>query len=449
MTGLTHAVAEFITQTAPREIPAKVRARARAFCLDDALSALVGVRQPVYAYALDAVTRCSGAGDSALIGTERTGPLSAAAFLNGVAIGDFEYEHVGSSSHPASSVFPTALGLSAQLGCSGEQMLTAMVIGYEVAARVGRASTAAVESERAFHNPGINGTLGAAGAAASLLGLDSRQTASALGIAASSSAGLMAFASTGAMTKRLHPGRAGQLGLEAALLARSGVTGPPDVLENDLGFFRAFSPAPRTEAITAELGTEWLGSHMIVKLAPAHAYAQPFVHAINTHYAHQPRPPVDEVASIRVSTGPAPEQEHHRKVRPSSLVEAQYSVPFCVATSIACDLSNPLVFDDRVVSDERISALASRLTFLPGQQHPFGGQLSIEHDGHSEEIDATHYPVPQEADDLWELIRSKFETASSALLSREQQARLISAVWTLDESHDVSQLVDALTLPCP
>src|SRR5207248_1418704 len=87
----------------------------------------------------------------------------------------------------------------------------------------------------------LGGAAGAAVAVGKLYGFDEARLTDALGIAGSSSAGLLEFAWSGGDTKRLHLGRAAQLGLESALLARQGVRGPATVLEGRSGYFNAFS----------------------------------------------------------------------------------------------------------------------------------------------------------------------------------------------------------------
>src|SRR5262249_14228148 len=114
-----------------------------------------------------------------------------------------------------------------------------------------------LETVRGFHNPGTQGPFGAAAAVGRLFGFDEERLTSAMGIAGSSSAGLLEFAWSGGDTKRLHLGRASQLGLESALLAREGVRGPETVLEGRSGYFNAFSTPPRIETLVDGLGTRW------------------------------------------------------------------------------------------------------------------------------------------------------------------------------------------------
>src|SRR5207253_1656893 len=100
-----------------------------------------------------------------------------------------------------------------------------------------------------FHNPAVNGPYGAAAATGLLLHLDQPTLLNAFGIAGSHSAGVVEFAWEGAMTKRLHLGRAAQWGLESALLAKKGFTGPSTIIEGPYGFFHAYSPRPKPERL--------------------------------------------------------------------------------------------------------------------------------------------------------------------------------------------------------
>ena len=110
---------------------------------------------------------------------------------------------------------------------SGRAFLTSLILGAEVAGRIGSTSVG-VERERGFHNPGIHGVFGSAAAVGKLLGFDEATMIHALGIAGSSAAGLQEFAWEGADMKATHLGRSAQLGLESALLAAEGCPGAVD-----------------------------------------------------------------------------------------------------------------------------------------------------------------------------------------------------------------------------
>ena len=167
-------------------------------------------------------------GACSVFGAAWTTSPSYASLVNGVMIGGFETDHAyfAGSCHPSAAVFPAALALAERDGADGKQFMAAVAVGYEVTCRVGMAATRAVEDQAGFHGPGTNASFGGAAAAGKLLGLDARGMSNALGIAGSHAGGLLEFSKEGAMTKRLHVGRGCQMGLEAALLASHGFTGP-------------------------------------------------------------------------------------------------------------------------------------------------------------------------------------------------------------------------------
>src|SRR5207249_77670 len=157
-------------------------------------------------------------------------------------------------------------------------------------ARIARTAVG-LETVRGFHNPGTQGPFGAAAAAGKLYRFDAERLTDALGIAGSSSAGLLEFAWSGGDTKRLHLGRAAQLGLESALLARQGVRGPATVLEGRSGYFNAFSTPPRLEALVDGLGTAWAIEPPSLKSYATHVTQQAVVQAIQDLKRERPLDP--------------------------------------------------------------------------------------------------------------------------------------------------------------
>src|SRR5204863_8570019 len=204
--------------------------KARIYLLDNLAAGFVGSVQPWSLIVASLARDLGGSGGASVFNHAWQADVSRATLVNGVMMGAFEAEHIGHVAHPSATVFPAALALAERDHRDGQAYLAALVLGYEVVCRIGEAQTRAVEAERGFHNPGVNGAFGAAAAVGKLLGLDEEHLTWALGIAGSRACGLVEFVHEGAMTKRMHPGRAAQLGLESALLARVGFTGPTNVL---------------------------------------------------------------------------------------------------------------------------------------------------------------------------------------------------------------------------
>jgi 2-methylcitrate dehydratase PrpD len=132
-----------------------------------------------------------------------------------------------------------------------------MIAGYEIGLRVGVAG-GIPHQMKGYHPSGTAGCLGSAAAAARILGLSAEQTTNALAIGATQAAGLYCAVRTGAMTKRLHAGRAAQAGVLAAMLAQRGFTGSSDALEApDSGYMSTLAESPDLAPFVQSLGREW------------------------------------------------------------------------------------------------------------------------------------------------------------------------------------------------
>src|SRR4029453_533344 len=223
--------------------------------LDAVGAGFVGSVQPWARRIVSVIQALGGSPDASALHQDWRTAVSRAAFANGVLIGAFECEPL-TGSHASGTVLPAALAVCQRERFDGAAFLTALALGFEVSARLARTAVG-LETVRGFHNPGTQGPFGAAAAVGKLYGFDEERLTSAMGIAGSSSAGLLEFAWSGGDTKRLPLGRASQMGLESALLAQQGVRGPATVLEGRYGYFNAFSTPPRIERLLEGLGAEW------------------------------------------------------------------------------------------------------------------------------------------------------------------------------------------------
>ncbi|WP_120520304.1 MmgE/PrpD family protein [Arthrobacter celericrescens] len=206
-------------------------------------------------------------------------PLDAA-FVNAVAAHCLEIDDTEGCDHSGAVVVPVLLSLlpagdTPDGGARpGGRLLPALVAGYEVGRRVQLALGGYERhNARGWHSTATCGVFAAAAAASVMLGLDGRQSASALGIAASSSAGSWAFSADGSMTKQFHPGKAARAGLEAALLAQAGASGPQQVFEPVWGGFFATHGGPdgagsgkvEPGLLVEGLGSVWHFEHSAIK----------------------------------------------------------------------------------------------------------------------------------------------------------------------------------------
>ena len=197
--------------------------------------------------------------------------------------------HNGSVFHPATVVFPVALAMAQTLGSSGQQLLTAAVAGYEVGIRVGE--FLGRSHYKVFHTTGTAGTLAAAAAAGSLLGLSPTQMQHAFGSAGTQSAGLWEFLRTAADSKQLHTAHAAAAGLMSACLAEGGFTGAAQILEGPQGMAAGMSSDADPARLTAGLGSRWATIETSFKFHASCRHTHPAADALlQVMQTHQLRP---------------------------------------------------------------------------------------------------------------------------------------------------------------
>lgn len=254
----TQEMADFVSRLTYDDIPADVREHAKLCLLDTLGCGLFSTTLPWCEIVNGYVTGRTTAQTSVVWGTGLRVDAEDAALANATAVHGFELDEIHPSGvHPGTVAWTTALALGDQLGSSGADVLTAGVAGYEAGTRVAL-SVQKAHLKAGFHAMGTIGSFIAAATAANILKLDEEQTRNTLGIVGSFASGLIAV-QEGAMTKRLHAGRAAQNGVVAARLAQAGFTGIEDVLENPLGGFCKTMGGGEEDltVLTAGLGTVW------------------------------------------------------------------------------------------------------------------------------------------------------------------------------------------------
>jgi 2-methylcitrate dehydratase PrpD len=367
MPNETIQLAEYAAALRYEDIPPHVIQRAKDCIIDTVAVIVLGNAMPWSQIVARYAQRIGAGGRSRILGLD--GPLSqapAAALANGTLAHAFESDNLtrpGAGVHPGATLLPPGLAVAQERGSSGKDLITAVVAGFEVMYRVGRA-TKHTNEHRGFHAPGTTGPFGAAVAAGSLLGLDAAQMTNALGIAGSLAGGLMEFArsGTGAMVKRLHLGRAAEAGVVAANLAADGFTGPSSVLEGTAGFLKVFCEEFDIADLTRGLGREWATMNLCLKRFPVHMTAQTGVQAVLELQAEHgfTGHDVDRV----IVAGQERMATINNIPDPIDIMMAQYSIPFCVALALFRDPRDPASFDDGALTDPEIRSMCQRTSVV-------------------------------------------------------------------------------------
>jgi 2-methylcitrate dehydratase PrpD len=255
----------FCAETAFSDLPPELIERTKRHLLDTFGATLAGSAAAEPRETLRMLLDEPSAGSAVVWGCEQRLGSRDAAFVNGVAAHALELDDTGGCDHSGAVVLPAvmaALSAPALNGrpITGRDLITAVVIGYDVGRRVLEACGGySPHNGKGWHSTATCGTFGAAAAVSHLLGLDAAKTTAALGHAASFSGGLWAFIHDASQTKRLHAGRAAEGGLTAALLAARGISGPTQVFDDVWGgFFNAFaSESKQPQALLDGAGEVW------------------------------------------------------------------------------------------------------------------------------------------------------------------------------------------------
>lgn len=255
----TRVLGRFVAGLRHDDLPVEVRERARLAILDWSGAALAGLDSDSARKLGGLVDELGGPAEATVVGRRARVPALHAALLNGVQAAVYEVDdvHLDCRVHPGLAVVSAAFALAEREGASGRRLIEAVVAGYEVLVRLTIAL--GVPHNDWWHSTGTAGAVGAAAAAARLLGLSSEQAAGALGLGATQGAGLIDGTEGKALAaKHFHGGKAAQNGIWAALLARRDYLGSRTALEGEWGFLRAFARGGEAErlALTGRLGDE-------------------------------------------------------------------------------------------------------------------------------------------------------------------------------------------------
>ena len=297
--------------------------------------------------ALAAVQHLQPAPQATLAGRSEKVDMASAALINGITSHTFDFDdtHLKTIIHPAGPVASALMALAEHTGASGRQVMDALVLGIDVACRMGNCLYPD-HYDRGWHITGTTGMLGAAAGCARLLGLNAQQTAMALGIAASQPVGLRE--QFGTMTKPFHPGAAARAGLMSALLASKGFTSSGKALEAPRGFIQVASDKRAWHEITDELGSRFEISFNTYKPFACGIVIHPSIDACAQLHAKGVDPKQVERIDLRVHSLVL---ELTGKKEPQDGLQGKFSVYHGCAAGLIYGRAGEEEFSDAVVCD--------------------------------------------------------------------------------------------------
>jgi 2-methylcitrate dehydratase PrpD len=367
------AIVDFLVGAA---VPAGARERAATAFTDTIGVMLAGAGEPA-ARVAQSLAVDEGIGQCRVLGTPITTSPGFAALANGVAAHALDYDDMCfvSLAHPSCVLVPAVLAAGELARADVRTLLDAYVVGFELECRLGIVMNPRHYHQRGWHCTSSIGTLGAAAAAARVLGLDARAARHALGIAASSACGLKE--NVGSMVKPLHAGMAARSGVMAARLAQGGFTASPRAIDGPQGYLAAMdSERPALGEAITDLGTRWEinDTGITVKLYPSCAATHPPLDAL-TAIVRREAFTTEQVEAIDIEVDSmTPRLLIHPS--PANGLEAKFSMPFCAAAALVHPRIGIDTFTVEQIRNPKVQALMPRVTLRANEVFDTAAPLS-------------------------------------------------------------------------
>jgi aconitate decarboxylase len=467
--------ADFITSTSYEQLPDSIVRRGKASLLDALGSMAFSQRLAHAARIVNLLT--SDNGEYTVVGSRRKASLTDAVYLNGML--QVGYELTGSSwSIPAALLGTSELVERERKELvTGRELLLAFAVSNEVQQRINEWVGFGVERYVGWHSPAFHGCIGSAAAAARLLGLDAEQTANALSVAADMAGGGLIQSRNN--SKRSHLGRAPQGGVLSALVAREGVVGFDDILEDPRwGYFRALRHGTEpmnvddtidSPTVFSGLGVRWDSDKPLsTKYYPFHSTAQTIIDNVKKLKAETGFGAAD-VASVAIHLTPFL-HDHDQMIIPAKEIgHANFSFPYATALAIKYD---PKRLTDvggsgdvfvQAFADPEVAELQRKVSFVRSQQlddeNPYTMNTIVEIDltdgrhlqtrttyGHDDEDANTKrgssHAVRFDAVTI-ENYETKFRNSVRKVLTEQAAGALVAAIDSLSDSDStVRQIFD-------
>ena len=402
-----------------------------------------------------------GHGEAHVLGYDMKLPAELAAFANAsmVMALDFSDTSATATIHPNTSTFAVCLALAEKLGgISGEDFLTAMVAGSEVATRLARAAAPSRFAMYGMYMPPVFTSFGATAAACRLMGLSAQQIIDAWSL------NLSQYICSSELTnnketpiRSIREAFGARSAYSSAMLAAAGIRGFADPFEGKQGFYRAYFQGDYdAEKVLEGLWDNFQAGQLIFKPWPCCMGNHGCINAALNIMA-QHHPDVNDIVSIHAEVPTVARvvlEPFADKKRPQNAINAKYSIPFTVSTALIDGQVTLDSFDEASLQREDILALAEKFSYTLNEEwdkldeYKTGGRLTITMADGTEYTELVTKTLGDPANPMTdEAFEAKFYSCMSRAAvpqSREMQAQILACVRALDELPDMRQLAEML-----
>jgi 2-methylcitrate dehydratase PrpD len=451
---LVEVIADFVVNEKYEDLPPVTVERAKEFALDAIGSMIGSSKRPQIKILTEFITAEGGNLCSSVVAHGFKTSMMYAALLNGTSghALDFDDDHREGTMHPSVAVLPAVFAVGENRRVSGKDFLLSYILGLEVMIRLGE-SLLGKSYYQGFHPTGTCGVFGAAAACAKAMGLDTLRTKYALGIAGSFSAGTQECTGEGAWQKPLQAGHPAMGGVLAASLAEKRYIGSGTVLDGKDGLIRALSFKDQFDygRITKTLGKQWEMKDTSIKLYACCRFSGPVFDCALDLYrqgvrSNNVKKVVAKVGdfSIKMLCNPI-----EQKLRPVTHVDAQFSLPWAIATAICKNKGGIEEFSVEVLKDTEVLAVAEKVAWEldPDAEamYPKAYPATLIAELNDGRTKTAHVDFPKgdpENPASKEEIIAKFHSLTGKYLEKGKRDKIINTISHLEESKNIAELAD-------
>ena len=451
MTGETRSLCAFAGDLTLGQVPDRVRLVAIDLLVDQ-VGIQIGCSHLPWAQAVRETYRASGgAAEATVVRYGDRLPITSTAFINSTFGHSFEYDDANPliHGHIGGELVPPLLALGERDHLSGINFLTALIAGYEVRGRVGWSVSPTMLERGGPQYSTTCGPFGVAAAVGKLLGYDAEGIHNALSIAGTFSGGLMQYDQGGGSVKRIFTAVAAIGGLQAAMLAQAGITGPEGILEGRRGLLKIYPDNYNPERLTSDLGNMWTLDHVLFKPYCCCAIIHPAIDALRNIIAKHGLA-AEDIKSIKVGY---PKGSHHHAAitNPKDILGMQFSTSYSLGITVIKGKNTPKEYSMQTLTDPAVKGVAAKvsLTNEAALDKLFEGHMPARitlttQDGAAYEdlvIDAKGSPAKRLTS---EEIDEKFRSMVSEVLGDDRTDQLIRTLRDIAAVDDIASIARML-----
>jgi 2-methylcitrate dehydratase PrpD len=419
--------------------------------IDTVGCALGGAKAPGCAELIDLVCEWGGAEEASILGFTKKVPTHHAALVNSVMARSYDFEPAGpvvdgksTPSHLCGTTVPTAISVAEACGAGGKELLTALILGDDMASRVIAASELNLDS--GFEPTGTANAFGSTAIAGKLLKLNQDQMLNAFGIVINQFGGTFQNIFDGAHSFKLPQGLSAQAGVFATKLAAKGFTGVRDPLFSQYGYFNLYCKDYHLSLLTKNLGKAFYADNTY----------KPYPCCRSNHAAIDctlgilkvEEIPLENIDEVIVSISQKAKNfavGQHFKIRDVAQIDAAFSIQYSVANALLRKCVKLEHYTDAFIRDPRISDLIPRIRLINSipKEQPLASEVKIKMKNGVEYAKKIDIPRGNETYTPLTMKEKRDKFIDNVLFSgmqKEKGASILNMVSNIEELDKVSRL---------